>query len=63
MTKELKCPKCGSSFVDEYDCYETIFGEGDTFKELFSGYCMDCGAELQWERVYEFVGYDNIEEG
>lgn len=61
MIKELKCPKCGSSFIEEYDCYNTYEG-ADTYKELFCGQCANCGAELQWERVFEFIGYDNIEE-
>lgn len=63
MIKELKCPKCGSSFVNEYDCYDTISGEDNTYKELFCGNCENCGADLQWERVFKLVGYDNIEEG
>ena len=36
MIKELKCPKCGSSFIEEYDCYNTYEG-ADTYKEVFCG--------------------------
>lgn len=62
MQKELKCPKCGSAAVALDDCYDTIHGEGNTIKELMCGHCANCGADLQWEKVYQFVGYDEMEE-
>lgn len=63
MTNELKCPKCGSTNIEEYDCYDTIHGEEETFKELYCGNCVNCGADLQWVKVYKFVGYEDIEIG
>ena len=62
MTDRLKCPKCGSTTVAWDDCYDTIHGEENTFKELCCGHCEDCGTDLQWEVVYQFIGYDAIEE-
>lgn len=61
LTDKVTCPKCGSTWIDEEDCYST-----DTFekgiKMRFVGSCMDCGAQLRWSEVYRFVGYDKIEE-
>jgi len=62
MTSELKCPKCGGTNIETDDCYDTINGEENTIKELMCGYCKDCGINVQWEMVYQFIGYDSIEE-
>ena len=61
MTKELKCPKCGSTKVDEDEIFDTdkCFGE---YAELCVGTCLDCGARIRYDAVYKFVGFDNIEE-
>lgn len=61
MEKELKCPKCGSALIDVEDCYDIITCE-EGLKELYIGYCMNCGAELQWSELYKLVGYDDFEE-
>ena len=64
MTNELKCPKCGGThIVKDDDCYDTIDGENNTIKELGYGHCEDCDIDIQWEAVYQFIGYDAIEEG
>ena len=61
MVDKVICPKCGSFWVDEEDCYNTYhFDKG--IKMRFIGTCMDCGAQVQWSEVYNFVGYDEIEE-
>lgn len=62
MTNKLKCPNCGSTAVVLHDCYDIIHGENDTIKELMCGYCTNCGTDLQWDKVYKFIGYDAIEE-
>lgn len=66
MQKELKCPKCGGTHIVRDDCYSIIKGENiTTIKELRlcdGGYCEDCGTDLQWDIVYQFIGYDAIEE-
>lgn len=61
MTKELKCPKCGSMRIVKYDCYDTVSGRFNTLKELWCGHCKDCGTDIQWSLVYQFIGYDEIE--
>lgn len=61
MVDKVTCPKCGSTWVDEEDCYNTYhFDKG--IKMRFVGSCMDCGTQLQWSEVYNFIGYDEIEE-
>ena len=63
MTNELKCPKCGGTRIVEEDCYDMERGGYNTIKELYCGHCEDCGIDVQWEVVYQFIGYDAIEEG
>lgn len=61
MTNKVICPKCGSTWIEEEDCYDTYtFDKG--IKRRFVGFCMDCGTQLQWSEVYNFAGYDEIEE-
>ena len=62
MQKELKCPKCGGAHIIKDDCYDIISGENNTIKELCCGHCEDCGTDVQWDVVYQFIGYDAIEE-
>ena len=62
MTNELKCPKCGGAHIETDDCYETIHGEENTIKELMCGHCENCGTDVQWAIVYQFIGYEGIEE-
>lgn len=62
MQKELKCPKCGGVHVVKDDCYDIIDGENHTIKELCCGHCEDCYIDIQWDIVYQFIGYDAIEE-
>jgi len=61
MEKELKCPKCGSVWVDVEDCYDIITYE-EGLKKLYFGYCMKCDTEFQWSELYKFIGYDDFEE-
>lgn len=61
MVDKVTCPKCGSTWIIAEDCYDTYtFDKG--VKMRFVGCCMDCGTQLQWSEVYNFVGYDEIEE-
>lgn len=62
MVEKLKCPKCGSTNIMQDDCYETIHGEDNTYKELICGHCEDCEADLLWTETYKFIGYTDIEE-
>lgn len=63
--EELKCPHCGSDDIEENECHdtETIFdfnrGEYVVIK-YFNGQCPDCKSILNWEKVYSFMGYQNI---
>ena len=62
LTDKVTCPKCGSAQIITDECYDTIYGENHTVKDLCCGHCKDCGTDLQWSEVYNFVGYDEIEE-
>lgn len=62
MIEKLKCPNCGSENIEEDDCFDTYHGENSTFKECYCGHCETCGHDLVWDVVYQFVGYDAIEE-
>lgn len=56
----LICPMCGSVDIEEEDCFDessTLFG----YAEHWVGHCNSCGSTLQWDKKYEFVGYDDVE--
>lgn len=57
--EELKCPHCGSSYVDTDVCNETYRTDDKVIKE-YSGFCMDCGTYLNWEEIFVFKEYSNI---
>lgn len=59
--RELRCPKCNSTNIDDQDCFDTVSTIGG-LKEYHCGRCVDCGTFFQWSEVYEFTGYDDIEE-
>lgn len=61
---KVKCPKCASTDIDDYDIYEEegAFINGvDALVEYHVGACLKCGAELQWKRCYTFCGITEIE--
>lgn len=64
MTDKLKCPKCGGGNIKKDDCYDivdTMRNNVRGIKELLCGHCLDCGANLQWSKIYQLVGYDEME--
>ena len=65
MVNKVICPKCGSFKIIEDDSYDTYsFGTpvSKGIKIRIVGTCMDCSTKIQWNEVYNFVGYDEIEE-
>ncbi len=57
MVDKVTCPKCGSERIEEIDCYD-IYTYPKGVKMCFVGTCQDCGKEVQWDEVYQFIGYD-----
>ena len=64
MEKELKCPKCGCEKLNITDIYdiEGAYVEGENaLIERCIGLCRNCHAELQWDQVYKFSGFCDME--
>lgn len=57
--EELKCPHCGSEYIDYDDCIDSEYCD-DTVIRKYCGYCMDCGTNLTWEEEFKFKQYNNI---
>ena len=55
----LKCPKCGSKDVEYYDCYD-LSPEEDVIIQHWSGFCMECKADLLWEEFYKLETVQNV---
>ncbi len=55
----LKCPKCGSTDIELYDCYD-VNHEADFIIQHWSGHCMKCKADLLWEEVFIFEKVQNV---
>ena len=56
---KLKCPCCGSDFIDTDDCFNTEAYYNSVIR-TYCGCCMDCGAVLTWQKVFTFSEYCNI---
>lgn len=64
MEKELKCPKCGCEKINITDIYdiEGAYIEGENaLVERCIGLCRNCHTELQWDQVYKFSGFRDVE--
>lgn len=57
LTDKVVCPKCGSPQIGEIDCYD-IYTCNEGVRVCYFGTCKDCGEEMQWDEVYQFIGYD-----
>ena len=55
------CPVCGAvDEVETVDIYALDALDDTHIIEYYSGICMDCDAELQWEEVYELIRVENV---
>lgn len=59
--KKLQCPKCKSVNIISEDIY-SIFSASNGLNLCCVGYCEDCKTSLQWDEVYKFYEYENVEE-
>ena len=55
----LKCPKCQSTEIEYYDCYDVIYDD-DIITQCWSGYCGDCKTPLDWKEDFKFDKARNI---
>ena len=63
LENELRCPHCHSKDIIGEDCTDTYcagYGDDEVLIETYIGYCHKCGASMDWEVVYQKVGYRNI---
>lgn len=60
VEKQLKCPHCGSAEIEEDDCINTEYNSTTIAKRL-CGRCTNCEALLEWEEVFVFSNYQNVE--
>lgn len=54
-----KCLKCGCE-LELDDTYDTEFN-GDTVLTHNIGHCPNCGTDYQWEEVYKFEKFQDLE--
>lgn len=57
--KKLKCPHCGSPFVESEDCIDSQYNE-DSMTRICVGFCMDCYTPLTWKETFQFTQYSDI---
>lgn len=53
MSNIIKCHKCNSERIDQYD-YDAEFDE-DEIIVTYDMQCMDCGKEFEHERIYKKI--------
>ena len=56
----LKCLHCFAD-LEEDDCIDFEDYGSECVRHVV-GHCLDCGKEYQWEEVYKFDRFRNIEE-
>lgn len=61
MGEELKCPHCGSTEIEEDDCIDTEYIDSTTMSKRYCGCCTKCEALVQWEEIFTFSHYQNVE--
>lgn len=57
MTDKVVCPKCGSAQIEKEDCFDIYFPYKEV-RKCYVGTCKNCGEEVQWDKVYQFIGYE-----
>lgn len=57
---EAMCYHCDSA-LESYDVVE-VWDEPNGIGHLVVGTCPICGRQYQWEEVFEYVGYKNVQE-
>lgn len=57
---ELNCPRCGSDNIETDDIFDISSTPFDCTEHVFA-HCIDCGAKIIYDRVYNFAGYQDIE--
>ena len=61
MENILTCPACGSAYTSAEDTLDSYTGEDNTIVCWSIGHCYNCGRDFEFESVYEFAKYRNIE--
>jgi transcription elongation factor Elf1 len=63
MELDFNCPFCGQKKVVCDDCIDTYTGGDNYLINFCTGHCTNCGNNVQYEEVYTFIKYQNIELG
>jgi transcription elongation factor Elf1 len=63
MELDFGCPFCGQKKVVCDDCVDTYTGGDNYLINFCVGHCTNCGNNVQYEEVYTFIKYQNIELG
>ena len=58
---EWECPICHNGDIEEDDCFDTDHGS-DRIIEYYTGHCLACGRNFQWQRIYKFETMTPFEE-
>lgn len=57
---ELRCPRCCSDNIETDDIFDISSTPFDCVEHV-AAHCIDCGANIIYDRVYNFAGYRDIE--
>ena len=61
MELDFGCPFCGQKKVVCDDCIDTYTGGTHDIINFCVGHCTNCGKDVQFEEVFTFIKYRNIE--
>ena len=57
---KLECPRCKSENIENDDIVDISLTPFETTGHVYA-HCLNCGANIIYDRVYQFVRYENIE--
>ena len=58
--ERLECPRCQSENIETDDVFD-ISSTPFVTVNWCHAHCIDCGANMTYDRIYKFVGYKDIE--
>lgn len=58
--ERLECPRCHSENIEDDDIFDISSTLFDTVDHVYA-HCLDCGANIIYNRVYQFIEYEDVE--
>ena len=58
--ESVKCPRCQSENIEVDDVFD-ISADPTFVIDRVCAHCLDCKADITYDRIYKFMGYEDIQ--